>query len=67
MARYTTEEGICVELPEGYAEVFGDIYTRVPDDTPLTPRECCGGTGWIVNGQVVHPGDSRRKNKKENA
>lgn len=59
MARYTTAEGIVVDLPEGYAEVQGDVFTRVSDDTPLTPRECCGGTGWLVDGQIVHLGDSR--------
>ena len=54
MPRYKTPEGIVVELDEGYAQTLPSLFEPVSPDTPLSPRECCGGTGWIVNGRVVH-------------
>lgn len=57
MPRYRTPEGIVVEKDEGYAQTLPSLFEPVPPDTPLSSRECCGGTGWIVNGRVVHPGD----------
>lgn len=68
MPRYTTPEGIVLDRSEDYVRAVGaEHYTRVPDDTPLTPRECCGGDGWVVNGRVVRPGDPKPERTDDNA
>jgi hypothetical protein len=66
MPRYKTPEGIVVELDEGYAQTLPSLFEPVPPDTPVSPRECCGGTGWIVNGRVVHPGDPVNSKEENN-
>jgi hypothetical protein len=65
MPKYATPEGVVFEYTEDYANAINTDgrLTRVPDDTPVSPRECCGGTGWIVNGEVVHLGDGAPQDK----
>ena len=44
MPKYATPEGVVFEYTEDYANAINTDgrLTRVPDDTPVSPRECCG-------------------------
>lgn len=54
MPRYITKDGVVVDYPESYIKVFAPgVFTSVPDETPLTQMECCGGSDWDVDDTVA--------------